>query len=114
MSISLVSEVPCVEKVGEEVKGERLPSPKGAPGLEKGGYSGTLVWTLCCPQNTGFRQAEKSCLTIVSLGALLTDLSWFSPTQDCCWGLLQSAPDLPCLVVRAAAGRLEKSLRYGK
>lgn len=41
-----MSEVPWLEKVGEEVKEERLPSPKGASGLEREGFSGSLVWTV--------------------------------------------------------------------
>lgn len=126
-----------MEKVSEEVKGERLPSPKGAPGLV---YSGSLVWTLCCPQNTGFRQAEilmadcsleqntKFCVwghcSLTRLrqsdprlpieATMGSKTSWLYSSQDCCWGLLQPAPDLPCLVLRAEAGRLRKITQVWK
>lgn len=40
--------------------------------------------------------------------------SWLYSFQDSCWSLLQPAPDLPCLVLRAEAGRLRKITQVWK
>lgn len=54
-------------------------------------YSGSLVWTLCCPQNTGFRKAEK----------FMSDCSLEQNTKSWVWehcsltGLAQFNPGVP-------------------